>query len=169
MIILLAGKMGSGKDFIADYLVENNFIKYGVADGIKATFKQLVGVPPNKKIQDHRELLQLMGNEMREQDKNYWVDMLCNNLKTDGRDIVISDIRFQHEIDTIKERYKNVISVKLKCHKGTRKKRLKERDGILPTNMDDISELSVDKIKADLVIDTSKEGISPEIAKIVNK
>ena len=45
MILLLSGKRGAGKDYVADYLVCNfNFIKLSLADQVKIDYCKLNGI-----------------------------------------------------------------------------------------------------------------------------
>ena len=141
MIIGFLGNKGSGKDTASDYLVNNyNFKKYGFADPIKVICKnmfcfdeeQLYG---NKKdVVDTcwnikpREAFQIIGTEFAQHQlknllphinvdyKHFWTKrftMFYNQeLKKDKNvKIVINDVRFQHEIDVLKQY--NALIIKL--------------------------------------------------------
>ena len=124
MIIGIVGNKNVGKDTLADYLVENkNFIKYAFADPLKYCLKELFGLSDdqlfgNKKEEydpvwktTPRELLQFFGTEVMQ----YKIQELLPNLKrtffikrfeqfvneNPNKNIVVSDIRFQHELDII--------------------------------------------------------------------
>jgi hypothetical protein len=122
----LAGKSGSGKDVVADYICERyNYKKIAVADAIRdeaadflkstiggtiyslnESFEQVVdafveAVWAKPTTPEIRVLLQWWGTEFRRsQDNNYWVKRLAERL--DNEDcIVVSDVRTPDEIDAI--------------------------------------------------------------------
>ena len=130
MIIGLLGNKGSGKDTCGDYLVSNyNFIKYNFANPVKEiseilfnlNTQQLYG---NKKEEidtrynlSPRIIFQRLGTEFGQnmiydlfpelkdkiEHKLFWVEMSRNFIdKNKNKNIVICDVRFQHEIDFIK-------------------------------------------------------------------
>lgn len=124
MIIGIVGNKNVGKDTLADYLVKKmGFIKYAFADPLKEGLKELFGLTDEqlygdeKEIYDPiwettpRELLQFFGTEVMQ----FKIQELLPNLKrtfflkrfqqfvelNKYENIVVSDIRFQHELDQI--------------------------------------------------------------------
>jgi hypothetical protein len=116
MIIGLVGKKFSGKDTLADYLVQHHgFIKYAFADPIKEACKtifllneeQFQGtkeeVDPRWGLTP-REMFQFLGTDvMRKQvDEEFWIRHFQYWYEANKhRKIVVSDCRFQNEVDAI--------------------------------------------------------------------
>jgi dephospho-CoA kinase len=128
MLIGIAGKKGSGKDTIADYICKNyNYIKYSFATPLKQTLQTMFNLT-NKQLYDEkekeivdkrygkspRELMQWFGTDiMRDQltkfmpsmGENLWVnhfeEFYLENSVKENVPIIIADVRFQNEIDVI--------------------------------------------------------------------
>ena len=132
------GKKQSGKDTCGDYLIENyNFIKYSFADPIKDIVKILFNFSDkqleNQKYKESidsrwnitpRETLQKIGTEfgqdyiyklfpnLKTQNKVLWVVLFeIWYSKNKDKNIVITDVRFPHEVDCIKNLGGNIIKV----------------------------------------------------------
>jgi len=132
MLIAILGKKHSGKDTIANFLIEKyGFTKYSFADplkkGIQAFFNLTDQQLNDQKLKEEidprwgvspRKLFQVIGTDFfqnsirdflpelkinNEDPKNHWVNLFkewyYQNLE---KKIVISDVRFLHEINTIK-------------------------------------------------------------------
>lgn len=98
MRIVLVGKAGSGKDTVADYLVNNyGFRKYAFADKMKEIISSLF---PYKCVREKpRSLLQNIGTYFRSIDEMVWVDYLLRRIETDmPQHAVISDCRYANEL-----------------------------------------------------------------------
>ena len=126
MIIGLVGKKGSGKDTMADFLVENyHFKQYAYAEPLKKLCQDLfcltdaqVNCHALKETIDERwnksprQILQQVGTDLfrKHYDENIWVKILKEKLKMESKDqnIVVSDIRHQNELDTVTE-FKNFV------------------------------------------------------------
>lgn len=136
MIIGFLGRKGSGKDTIAEYLIKNkNFVRYAFGDPVKDVVKQIFlfsdeQLHGNKKeIKDlrwnisPRQAFQAIGTDFGQYTihkhlsdinevvplRNLWVKRFEMWLELNqGKNIVISDVRFQHEIDCIKK-YNGII------------------------------------------------------------
>jgi dephospho-CoA kinase len=121
MIIGLLGKKGSGKDTMADFLVEHyNFKQYTYATPLKKLCQDLFSLTEeqmNCHVQKEtiderwnktpRQILQQVGTDLfrKHYDENIWVKILKEKLKMepDNQNIVVSDIRHQNELDTVTE------------------------------------------------------------------
>ena len=134
MIIGITGKKFSGKDTLADELVKNHkFIKYSMADPLKEALKPLFGFTDDqlygtkKELIDERwnitprETLQFFGTQVMQfklQElipnigRNFFVkrfEEFCKQNK--DKNIVVADIRFQHEIDSVKKIGGSIIKI----------------------------------------------------------
>lgn len=121
MIIGLSGYARSGKDTVANILVEKRgFTKLALADSLKelalridpdlsychnlpqslADFVQRWGWEEAKKEQTVREFLQTLGTEVRNViGEDTWIEVLNKEIQSlpAGSDVVIPDVRFQNE------------------------------------------------------------------------
>lgn len=132
VVIGISGKKGSGKDTIADILVkEHNFYKFSFADHVKEVCKVLFNFSHDqmynhtlKDIIDEkigispREAMQKIGTEFGQCDihkyfpnlrcdhKTFWLDSfdkIYNRGLDKPQNIVISDVRFPHEISYLRK------------------------------------------------------------------
>jgi hypothetical protein len=130
MIIGVCGFIGSGKDTVADYLVNNHsYRRESFANTLKDAVASVFGWDRNmlegrtKQAREWREqpdqwwserlgrtitprsVLQLWGTEVCRKGfhDDIWIASLENKLRTSTDDIVISDCRFPNEIKSIKE------------------------------------------------------------------
>lgn len=126
MIIAFLGQKHSGKDTCAEYLIKNyNFKRYAFGDPVKEVCRILFGFNDEQlygsKKEEYdtrlnitpRETFQKIGTEFGQ----YIIHEILPNLNIEKRTlwtrilddidksahIVISDVRFQHEIDAIKK------------------------------------------------------------------
>lgn len=123
--IILNGRGGSGKDSVADYLVvEHGYTKLAFADGIYTIAYDLFEM----QLKD-RELLQSIGQKMREIDPLIWVkDTFKRAEKYDK--VVISDCRQHNEYAMAISR--EYVPIRVSSSLEERVKRLEERDGFPP-------------------------------------
>ena len=127
MIIGVLGKKRSGKDTTGDYLVANkNFVKYSFANPIKRGAMELFGFTEDQVFGDAKDeidptwgitprlVLQIMGTEVFQYDmpkyipelqafgRGFWVKRFEQWYNQNRElDVVICDVRFQHEADAI--------------------------------------------------------------------
>lgn len=88
---MINGRAGSGKDTIAEYLVEkHNFIQVSFATPIYSLAREFF-----KMTDKDRKLLQDIGQSWRQINQDVWVNHLFDNLP-DG-DLVVSDVRQSNE------------------------------------------------------------------------
>lgn len=139
MIIGICGFIGSGKDTIADYLVNiHQFRRESFANTLKDAVSQVFGWDRTmlegrtKQAREWREqvdpwwaqrlnmpnltprlMLQLWGTEVcrRGFHDDIWIASLENKLRNSQDDVVISDCRFPNEIQSIKSQGGKVIRV----------------------------------------------------------
>lgn len=99
-IFLLSGKMGAGKDTIADVLLTKNplCVRMAFADELKKIARESYGWD-GKKDYKGRILLQRIGTECgRFYNENLWVNKTIERIKQDmNKDYVITDCRFVNE------------------------------------------------------------------------
>ena len=137
MIIGLVGNKNVGKDTLADYLVENKkFIKYAFADPLKKGLKELFGLSDEqlngnlKEVIDPewnitpRELMQFFGTEVMQFKLQELIPTLKRTfflkrfeqfvLDNPDKNIVVSDVRFQHELDKILQHQGIIIKISRK-------------------------------------------------------
>jgi len=126
-IIALCGYKGSGKDTVAEYLVDKyKYNHYKISEKLKEVIKLLFNLDDNDleknkdKINDKwgiepRKIMQFIGTDMFQYklqeifpniEKNFWIkslftDELINKIKNEDYRIVISDLRFLHEYNLI--------------------------------------------------------------------
>lgn len=126
MLVGICGKMGSGKDTIADYLV-GKFLgkKIAFAERLKELAKELFNV--EKKDKRGRRILQQLGAAMRSIDEDVWINSLMYNYNPEEF-TVISDIRYLNEARAIINKGGIVIHIEVPDY--IRKERIEKRDGI---------------------------------------
>lgn len=163
-VVLLAGKAGSGKDTMANYLVDNySFKKFAFADELKKyvakkysinhnlLFSQIgkkTSLKINNKELTLRDLLIKEALEKKSHDENHWVNIVIEKLislnkstlkEESNNRIVISDFRFPNEFYEIYKICDKVLTVNIIRDKGSE-------------NIDDISEKSLNNFHFDNII-----------------
>lgn len=140
-LIAISGKQFSGKDLLADLLVEAlpRYKKTPIAKGIKTEFAALYNLTPheveNQKAM-YRPALIAIGQRRREQDPNYWLKQVIN---ISGPKI-ISDIRLKQEYDYFKTM--GALMIRLDADRQIRKQRgtLVAEDDPTECELDDIQD-----------------------------
>ncbi len=116
-IVGFAGRKGSGKDTCAGVLVERGFRQYAFAKPLKdacrhvfdLTEEQLYGddreTPDVRYGKTPRQLMQLFGVEFirTHVGEAFWVDKFKAFVDAHDGPVVVSDVRFQNEVDCIKD------------------------------------------------------------------
>ena len=141
----LLGNAGSGKDTLADYLVnDKEYIKYNFADPIKEISKIIFNLSDeqlycSKDIIDERWglspriIFQRIGTEFGQYkiydlfpelkdiipSRKLWL-VLFDRFLEDNKDknIVISDVRFNHEVEYLKKLNFNIIKININNNKN---------------------------------------------------
>ena len=114
MIIGICGFIGSGKDTIADYLVNlHHFRRESFASTLKDAVAQVFGWDRTMPTLTPRWILQYWGTEVCRAGfhDDIWIASLENKLRHSQDDVVISDCRFPNEILAIKNAGGRVIRV----------------------------------------------------------
>ena len=128
-LLLLSGNAEAGKSTMAKYLLDKyeNYVEYALSDKLKQlTFEllKLFDVSINsiddlynvETKKNYRKYLQLIGTECCRKvfGDDFWCNMLNKDIKksiTDGKNVIISDVRFINEHNYFKQKYENKINV----------------------------------------------------------
>lgn len=124
--IALNSKAGGGKDTFGDYLVENyGFKKITFAEGIYDIAYKYFGM-----TYKNREILQQIGQKMREIDPLIWVKYAFEQAEQYEK-VIITDVRQSNEYSWALNK-KGYLPVHIDAKLDLRIKRLEERDGFYP-------------------------------------
>jgi len=148
-VIIISGKQYSGKDTVAKILLKHfkTFKRIGIGDAIKyeygakhnLTFEE---IEKNKHL--YRDDLIKLGNYGRNIDPNYWLYKLLE-MKSD---IIVPDIRVEHEVEIFKK--EGAFLLRVESTKEARALRGKI------TNENDLTETALDNYKGwNYIIDNS--------------
>ncbi len=164
-IIIFSGKQYSGKDTAAKIMLEKmpDYRRCAMGDIIKLTYGKQKGltyeeIEKNKAV--YRQDLIDLGNWGRAQSQDYWLEKI---IEQEGN-IIVTDVRVQHEYDVFKAA--GAITIRVEATRETRSKR-----GEL-VGETDITEIGLDNIKDwDFVIDNNGdyENLVSQVNKIIEK
>ncbi|RPF49540.1 hypothetical protein EDD75_0357 [Thermodesulfitimonas autotrophica] len=128
MRLLLVGPAGSGKDTVADYLVERHgFRKYAFADKLKEIAAEMF---PELYESNRRTLLQKLGDAFRNLYPDVGVDHVLKKIAADDPPCaVIGDGRYANEYQKCVG--EGFVPLFVTASVQTRQARLRERDGRL--------------------------------------
>jgi hypothetical protein len=122
--IALIGRARSGKDTVAARLVAQGYTRVAFADPLKAALLDMNPYVPtgygvtvrlqaliadvgwDRAKEDYREvrrLLQHTGQTIRELDPGFWVRTAMGTINVTWSPIVVSDVRYPNEADTLRE------------------------------------------------------------------
>ena len=120
MKITIAGKMGSGKTFLANSISKNfDFTQTSFALRVKELAVELFDMSGKD-----RTLLIDFATKMRDIDDTVWIRSMLRHI--DGvENVVLDDLRLRNEYDTLRSH--GWIIVKLKVHEDERQRRLCEK------------------------------------------
>ena len=134
-LLLLSGNAEAGKSTMAKYLINkyDNYVEYALSDKLKQlTFEllKLFNVSINsiddlydvETKKNYRKYLQLIGTECCRKvfGDDFWCIMLNKDIKksiAEGKNVIISDVRFLNEHSYFKQKYEksiNVVSIMIK-------------------------------------------------------
>ena len=162
-IIIFSGKQYSGKDTAAKIMLAEmpDYKRCAMGDIIKITYgkeKNLTYEEIEKNKPLYRQDLIVLGNWGRAQDPDYWLKKI---LEQPGN-IIVTDVRVQHEYDVFKNA--GAIAIRVEASRETRSKR-----GIL-IGETDVTETGLDHIKEwDYIIDNNSDydTLKAQVLKIV--
>jgi len=166
MKIAITGKICSGKSTLANKL--KNILKLekcSFADNVKKYAKEIFEM----EYKD-RKLIQDFAEKMKEIDNNIWIKQLDKEIK-DKVHIVIDDLRFENEYNYLKKN--NYYIIKLVIHKNQQIKRIedlyKDKAHEHLERLEHISECNIDKLNADLTINTEDVDIKTILKTIIHQ
>lgn len=140
------GKLGSGKTFAANHLVEEyGFKKISLATPIKEIMKEYFNII-DKTDPRYRKLAQKLGTEwFRSEDNDVWVNYMIKKAKQSDSYLVCDDIRFVNEATKLLNN--NWTLFYLDCPTQIRIDRCRKRDGVFDYGtLNHPSETGVDDI-----------------------
>lgn len=150
MIIVLIGKMGTGKTTIANYLINNyGFKKASFADKVKELAVDLFNMQ-----EKNRSLLIQVAQKMKDIDSDVWVNATLKKIQLFlqyNNNIVIDDCRFKNEYAAL-QKLNNIIFIKLEISPEEQVKRLKNLYSNYQNHIDcgkDYSENDLNKADCD--------------------
>lgn len=166
MKIAITGKICSGKSTLANKLKDNlKLEKYSFADNVKKYATEIFEM----EYKD-RKLIQDFAEKMKELDNNIWIKQLDKEIK-DKVHIVIDDLRFENEYNYLKKN--NYYIIKLVIHKNQQIKRIedlyKDKAPEHLERLEHISECNIDKLNADLTINTEDVDIKTILKTIIHQ
>ena len=140
MILGIAGKKGSGKDTIGEFLCQKyNFTRYAFGDPVKEVCRILFGFTDNQLYGNTKEEMtnlgitprrafQVIGTEfgrkemhnlipeLQIENGNLWIEIF-KRVCSSKNNIVITDVRFQNEANAIKSKGGKIIMIESKYAK----------------------------------------------------
>lgn len=153
----LTGKMRSGKDTLADYLVENyGFTKFAFGDALKRYVHEIFDVNPNEKP---RDIYQRFGQYCRAIDGDVWVRKCFQSIAESDRGNrmfrpIITDIRQHNEYDRC--RAEGFVIIRVKADDSVRLERAREAgDKFDKESLNHETERHVDGFEVDFEIDNN--------------
>lgn len=122
MKIAIAGKMGSGKSYLSEYIIGK--YKFGRTSFAKK-LKELAITLFNMKNKN-RALLIDFATKMRSIDENVWINAMLEDSRL-YHNVVLDDLRLSNEYETLRKT--GWFIIKLKVDEKTRLERLKTKYG----------------------------------------
>jgi len=167
MFIGFVGKIGSGKDTAADYIIKKyGFISLRLSDVIADELMQLG-------TENTRENKQIMGTKMRrEQGEEILMRKLFEKVRK-GVNYVFNGVRHPEEADFLKR--KGGILIKINCNEKVRFERTRGRDKVDWMEFEIMerreSERTIDKIRTDFSVDNNGtlESFHKQLDKLIKE
>jgi dephospho-CoA kinase len=123
LLIGITGHMGSGKSFLADYIVQQYQCKKCRLSG------KMRDIATELQLEPTREFLQGIGKFMRDFDDDVWVRYVAEKVQNSSDSIVIDDIRRLNEIEYL--RPIGFKFIRINTYEELRKSRIEKREGRL--------------------------------------
>jgi len=166
MKIAITGKICSGKSTLANKLKTIlKLEKYSFANNVKKYAKEIFEM----EYKD-RKLIQDFAEKMKEIDNNIWIKQLDKEIKNKTH-IIIDDLRFENEYKYLKANKYYII--KLVIDKNQQIKRIedlyKDKAPEHLERLEHISECNIDKLNADLTINTEDVDIKTILKTIIHQ
>ena len=136
-LIVISGKQYSGKDTLAKLLLDEfqSFQRVGIGDAIKLMYAKNNNLTfdeiENNKSKYRTDLINL-GDWGRKQNPDFWLHEILNM----NTDIIVPDLRLDHELDVFKSN--NAFMIRVEASLESRQKR-----GTI-TNANDLTEIALD-------------------------
>ena len=163
-VYLIAGKAGSGKNYVASILKEklSSSIITSLSKYIKL-FAIEMGLWDGNDNNKPREFLQNTGDLMRAIDPNFLTKRLLEDIKVYEKlnisNIIVSDVRLINEIEYLTKNIDNTITIRVNSKDNKRNLTDKEKQHITEIELDNYSNF-------DYIIDNNQE-LDKEIDKII--
>lgn len=143
----IIGKLGSGKTFAAQYLIDvYGFQRISLATPIKEIMTRYLGIK-DKSHPDYRRMAQKIGTDwFRSEYPDIWIDYMIKTVKENPNiNYVCDDVRFVNEATKLLQNDWRLIY--LECNDQIRIERCIKRDGVFdPNTLNHPSETGVDDI-----------------------
>ena len=179
--------MGSGKNYVSEKLLypnlpKKNTIFMAFADHFKIDACIKYGINYSKvfheKDYNSRQLLQKLGAEGRDKDKNWWVNVIDTWIRTYNERgmerFIITDVRYPNEVKWLKS--KGGILIKIDAPKRTLKKLKEENNNDKEKIKKTINHKSERLInepeisnQIDYIIDNDKSNVLEQIKNLIKK
>ncbi len=129
----ITGKMGAGKDTLAQMLVPYGYVHLSIASTLKEVAAILYPEIMYFSSLEKRKLLQKLGDHLRSFDKMIFLRAIEYKIKKaweEDKNVVISDVRLKIEYNFLKKL--GFIPLKIVVDDDIRFQRLLKRDGFVP-------------------------------------
>ena len=146
----ISGKMRSGKDTIAEYMVRNHgFVRVALADRLKELACEMFGMRAGAK---NRSLLITLGRKMCEVDPFVFVNAATRRMPL-NENVVVPDVRYPYEFNALKALGFKMVRINIAREKQEARVLATEPDTSLVL-LDDLSETALDAYATwDMILD----------------
>lgn len=153
MNVVIAGKAGSGKDTVGDWLIEERgYVRVSLATPVKRVARELW--PDLDWNQKQRTVLQRFGMACRDVDPDTWLKLCWTEIQrvnAAGSPVVVTDCRFLNELEFF--RLRGATCMRLESSYVDRVARLRARDGVVDESaLQHISETNLDGVDVPTVL-----------------
>lgn len=179
MSVALIGKMGSGKDTVAETLIKSyGYTRYAFADNLKLLAETWFPDQYNSKNKP-RQLLQDLGMAFRSIDEDVWIRTMLDDIQQQYNEsiaslyypesIVVTDTRLPNEYQALKD--KGFKFIRVTVDEDICKQRMINRGDVFNSNnMKHTTESYYDTFECDYMIDNNGtlENMEEQLKIIVN-